>query len=156
MSATVALRVSLATLVLAAAAGALAFFVAPRLLGDVATPASAEPVAAPTPVVRELPNRVLNLKPGGEFRYLKINIAIELEMPPAAADEDARAALDVQIAERLAVLEDGINSAITARQSDVLGTPDGKAGLKAEIQRMAAEALGLPVSNVFFTQFVMQ
>ena len=54
------------------------------------------------------------------------------------------------------MLEDGINSAITARQSDVLGTPDGKAGLKAEIQRMAAEALGLPVSNVFFTQFVMQ
>ncbi len=156
MSATAALRISLITLVLAAAAGALTFFVAPRLLGDVTAPVTAEAPPAPVPVVHELPNRVLNLKAGGEFRYLKINIAIELEAPSASADEAARAALDVQIAERLAALEDGINSAITSRKSDVLGTPDGKAVLKAEIQRMAAEVIGLPVRNVFFTQFVMQ
>ena len=160
MTRGIALRISLVTLALAVGAGALAFFVAPMVLGDTQAPAvSAETTAGPTQgIIHQLPLRVLNLSPGGRFSYLKIDIALELD-PPALAGDDSRAeesAWGAEIEEGMAAVEDGINTAITSRSSDSLISAEGKAALKDEIRRLASEALGHSVRNVYFTQFVMQ
>ena len=160
MTGTVALRISLVTLTVAIGVGVLAFFVAPMVLGDTQSPAGGPEATAPARgVIYQLPLRVLNLSPGGQFTYLKIDMALELEPLPPADGHDAngeKTALGAEIDELMAAVEDGINMAVTSRTSDSLITAEGKAALKDEIRRLASDALGHPVRNVYFTQFVMQ
>ncbi len=159
MSAGTALRITLATVFLAAAAGVGALFIAPLVLDDSTASADEPVVQVDHGVIYDLPVRVLNLSAGGQFNFVKIDVALELERPDELSvghGADPEAAFLAAFDDRLVAVEDGINSAISARTSDDLRSAEGKAALKEAIRQLAGAALAHPVRNVFFTQFVMQ
>jgi flagellar basal body-associated protein FliL len=132
--------------------------------------ASAVPIAVPDPgqgqhgPMLALEERVVNLQPGGSYRYAKVGLTVELR--PASADfytlgGEARAA-----AEKLAVADeasaiplilDALGRAVSAHGSAELVAVDGRATLKGELLRAIRGVLGDDeVLNIYFTDLVMQ
>jgi flagellar FliL protein len=111
-----------------------------------------------------LTERVINLAPGGAFRYVKVGVTIELR--PESADfyaltGEARAVVEEELAKSeegvVPLLLDQLGQAVAAKTSDSLAAPDGRAVLKDELLAGFRHVLGEEkVLAVYFTDFVMQ
>jgi len=146
-----------------ALAGALVYM-------QVAGGAAAAPVkiADPSPgqsgPMLALESRVVNLAPGGTYKYVKLGVSIEVRPKAAsfyalaAADRTAEETLETgALSAQLPFLYDRLGQAVSAKTSDELGTTDGRAALKTELVAAFKEILGEEdVLGVFFTDFVMQ
>jgi flagellar basal body-associated protein FliL len=111
-----------------------------------------------------LDERVVNLQPGGPFRYAKIGVTVELR--PAdptfyTLTGEARAAADeLAIKEYVGVvplLLDTLGTVVSARTSTDLVTVDGRGALKRDLIEAIRSVVGeREVLDVYFTDLVMQ
>jgi flagellar basal body-associated protein FliL len=132
---------------LGVAAGLVYFFV---LAGPSAPPEIPDPQAGEHGVMVVLEDRVVNLLKGGDFRYAKIGLTVELR--PEKADFYALKGEPRVVAEKEIVKEyeavmplmyDAVGRTVGAKTSTELGTTEGRDALKA-------------VLDVYFTDLVMQ
>jgi flagellar FliL protein len=104
---------------------------------------------APTRIL-EMDPFVVNLADGGGSRFLRVTLQLVVEDNEAAREiveqEVVRAKVRSALLERLAL-----------QAADHLVTPEGKKELKKEIGEQAAHsAHGLKISDVLFSEFVVQ
>lgn len=146
---------------LGVAAGLVYFFV---LAGPSAPPEIPDPAEGQHGPMVVLEERVVNLLKGGDYRYAKIGVTIELR--PEKADFYALKGEPRVVAEKelekeyeavMPLMHDAVGRTVGARTSTELGTPEGREGLKTEIHAAMAEIFGEhEVLNVYFTDLVMQ
>jgi flagellar FliL protein len=91
----------------------------------------------------------VNLADPGASRFLRVTVQLVLAEKDAAAEIEHDPLLKTRV--RSAVLE-----LLTTQQSQVLVTPEGKATLKDEIAARVTEAAHVEVSDVLFSDFVVQ
>ncbi len=111
-----------------------------------------------------LKERVVNLSDPGGRRYLKVAMSIEFTAGAAdlrrASHEERRnrqAEFEKSISPQVPLIEDAIIGLLTAKSSTDVASPEGKLQLKNEIKDRLNHLLGgEQVSNVYFTQFLMQ
>jgi flagellar FliL protein len=111
-----------------------------------------------------LKDQVVNLADPSGRRYLKIGLSIEFstgaaEFKKASPDERKakQAEFDKALEPEVPLINDAIISLLSARSPADLSTPEGKERLKNDIKDALNRILGGDqVSNVYFTQFVMQ
>ncbi|MHB1159368.1 MAG: flagellar basal body-associated FliL family protein [Chloroflexota bacterium] len=139
---------------------------APREANASQTPQATEDSSAqlgPGPMY-VLKDRVVNLADPNGRRYLKIGLSIEFttgaaEFKKASADQrkEKQAEFERELAPRAPLIEDAIITILAARTAGDLSTPEGKQRLKTDLKDSLNRMLGGDqVSNVYFTQFVMQ
>ena len=157
------LIIGAAALVVVLAGGV--FFLGPQFLGggDEVAAEGAESHEEATPgtgIIYHVPERVVNLAPGGDQGFVKVKLALEfdVELEEAGHGGDPAKAFKGEIDKIIPVLEDRINAALNARTSTDLATAGGKEALKQEILGYANELFGeeRPVTFVYMIQFVMQ
>ena len=129
---------------------------------------SAERKAAPkrpgTPgLMYPLKERVVNLADPGIFRYLKVQVVLEIASDGHVTSEGGHGAkkaepqLPLHVQSQLPKIEDVVNSTLSAKTTTELATPEGKNRLKVELVAKINDALHEEVVlAVYFTQFVMQ
>ncbi|MBM4437479.1 MAG: flagellar basal body-associated FliL family protein [Actinobacteria bacterium] len=110
-----------------------------------------------------MPERIVNLAPGGAQSYIKVKVSLEVKAEKAEAGghggkKDPYAHQREEITKLMPIIEDRINTSLSSRTSTDLASAEGKEDLKQEILTHAASVLGheLPVTFVYFNQFVMQ
>ena len=152
----------------AAALGAAYFFAGPLLTGraaaDQPTPTEADSAAVSPGPMYVLKERVVNLADPGGRKYLKVAMSVEFatdaaEFRRASPEQrqEKQAEFDKKIAPLVPLIDDAILTVLTARTSAELSTAEGKQRLKEEIKERLNRILGREqVTNVYFTQFVMQ
>jgi flagellar basal body-associated protein FliL len=107
---------------------------------------SAAPVAIPDPgpgqhgVMLPLDTKVVNLAPGGDFKYAKVGVTLELRPADAgfyALTADARTAAEDLIVKEytdlLPLLDDAVGGVVGAKTSTDLLNQGGRATLKQEL-----------------------
>jgi|GEM_PF-1508320 flagellar FliL protein len=108
--------------------------------------------------------RVVNLADSGAFRYLKIQVVLELAEPKAKPEQlkgDAykkkQDELAKDMAARSALIEDQLTTILTSKTSAQLMTPEGKAALRKEMMEKLRPLVGeYKLLGVYFTQFIIQ
>jgi flagellar FliL protein len=146
---------------LGVAAGLVYFFV---LAGPSKPPEIPNPEEGQHGVMVVLEDRVVNLLKGGDFRYAKIGLTVELR--PEKADFYALKGEPRVVAEKEIVKEyeavmplmyDAVGRTVGAKTSEELGTTAGRDALKAEVVTAMGEIFGASeVLDVYFTDLVMQ
>lgn len=146
---------------LGVAAGLVYFFV---LAGPSTPPVTPDPAEGQHGVMVALDDKVVNLMTGGDFRYAKVGVTVELR--PEKADfyklvGEARVTAEKEIVKEydaaLPLMYDAVGRTIGAKTSSELGTPGGRQALKTELTTAMGEILGAQdVLNVYFTDLVMQ
>ncbi len=116
--------------------------------------AAAPEAAAPAPDPRKgsllpLDTFTVNLADPGASRFLRVTLQLVLAEEHAAAEIEHDPLLKTRV--RSAVLE-----LLTTQQSQALVTPEGKAALKDDIAARVSEAAHVEVSDVLFSDFVVQ
>ncbi len=145
-----------------AVAGGLAFT---QLSG-----ANAGPPPVPDPktgqhgVMLALDERVINLATGGQYRYAKVGLTVELR--PASAgfyDLTGKARADEEKTEtanydaQVPVLLDTLGTVVASEDATTLTTPDGRKQLKSDLLAAVRGVVGeKEVLDIYFTDFVMQ
>ena len=100
----------------------------------------------PGPVV-DLDSFLLNLADRDGQRYLKMTIKLELDRPEAETD----------FAAKVPAIRDSLLVLLSSKESHLLKTANGKRRIRDEILARANRAMKKgKVSNVFFTDFVIQ
>lgn len=145
-----------------AASGGLAF--------TLLSPPAAPPPPVPDPAEGQygpmiaLEERVVNLQVGGQFRYAKIGLTVELRPTDPAfysltgearaiADELAKAEYETVVP----LLLDALGRVVAARTSDELVAIEGRQDLKDDLVDAMRLVLGeREVLDVYFTDLVMQ
>lgn len=115
-------------------------------------------------IMLPLADRVVNLADGGDFRYAKVGVTIELRPHDAAfyaLAGEARAVVEEEIhlefEPAMPMLLDAVNRIVAAETSEHLGSPEGRSELKAELLEEVRHILGEhEVLNLYFTELVMQ
>ena len=142
--------------------GAAAYF------GLTARPAAATDVPDPRtgqhgPLLA-LGNHVVNLAPGGAFRYAKVGVTVELRpsnagfyaVAPAARAEAEKTEL-ASVGSRQALLLDAIGRVVASKRSDALLNTAGRVQLKTDLLAAMREAVGeRAVLGIYLTDLVMQ
>jgi flagellar protein FliL len=108
--------------------------------------------------------RVVNLLKGGDYRYAKIGVTVELRPEKAdfyALTGEARATAekeaDATFESAMPLMIDAVGRTVGAKTSSDLGTPEGREALKGEIKAAMGGILGdREVLAVYFTDLVMQ
>lgn len=108
--------------------------------------------------------RVVNLADTGAFRYLKIQVVLELAEPKAKPEQlkgDAykkkQEEVSKDMAARSALIEDQLTTILTSKTSAQLMTPEGKAALRKEMMEKLRPLVGeYKLLGVYFTQFIIQ
>lgn len=111
-----------------------------------------------------LKDRVVNLADPTGRRYLKVGLSIEFttgaaELKKAGPEERKvkQAEFEKTLAPQAPLIDDAIISILAARSPSDISTSEGKQRLKNDIKDSLNRLLGgEQVSNVYFTQFVMQ
>ncbi len=103
----------------------------------------------------------MNLAPGGDREFAKIQFALEFEVELEAGGGhggDPGKAFAEEVDKIIAVLEDQVNALLNSWTSTDLQTSEGKQDLKAELLGYADELFGeeKQVTFVYIRQFVMQ
>jgi len=153
-------------IVLVAAAGAF-FAGIPQAAGlaGAQPPEKGDNPEPPSPgLMYVLKERVVNLADPGARRYLKVSMSIEFsgtgqETKGMSAEERAKkqAEFEKSIAPQAPIIDDAIISILTAKSTADVASPEGKQQLRVEIKDALNKLLGSGrVSNVYFTQFVIQ
>jgi flagellar basal body-associated protein FliL len=146
---------------LGVAAGLVYFFVLSK---------PAEPPKIPDPetgqhgVMVVLEDKVVNLLKGGDYRYAKVGVTIEVR--PESADfyklkGEARVVAEKELVKgyeaALPLMLDAVGQTVGSRTSTDLGTPEGRATLKEDVHKAMGGILGEEeVLAVYFTDLVMQ
>lgn len=144
------------------------YFLQPQLLpfGNAQaaqTPEPAENRRAGSGPIYTLKERVLNLKSGESFRYLKIAVALEFDgkedLSRLKGEEYKKKQEEFahQIAPKVPLLNDAITTIMTTKNPNELATAEGKEQLREELKAKFNSFLDEPkVVRVYFTEFVMQ
>ncbi len=111
-----------------------------------------------------LKDQVVNLADSTGRRYLKVGLSIEFSTGAAefkkASPEERKAKqaeFDKALEPRVPQINDAIINILAARTPGDISTPEGKQRLKNDIKDALNRILGgEQVSNIYFTQFVMQ
>ncbi len=131
-------------------------------------PAEAPKLPDPSPgqhgVMIALEDKVVNLMTGGDFRYAKIGVTVEVRPEKAdfyALKGEARVAAEKEILKdyeaAMPLLQDAVGTAVGSRTSSELATPEGRQKLKEDLHAAVAGVLGEEeVLAVYFTDLVMQ
>ena len=111
-----------------------------------------------------LEERVVNLLKGGDFRYVKIGVTVEVR--PESADfyqlkGEARVVAEKELEKEyesvMPLMHDAIGRTVGAKTSTELGTPEGRVALKEEVHHAMGEIFGEhEILHVYFTDLVMQ
>jgi len=115
-------------------------------------------------VMIPLEEKVVNLLKGGDYRYAKIGLTVEVRPDSAdfyALKGEARAAAEKEAVKgydaAMPLLLDALGRTVGARTSNDLGTPDGRQMLKDGLLAEIRKVLGAnEVLDVYFTDLVMQ
>jgi flagellar FliL protein len=132
--------------------------------------ASAPPAKVPDPSPGQsgpmlaLEERVINLAPGGAYKYLKLGVTVETRPESGGfygLKGEGRKTAEEEVVKgwqaSMPLLFDKLGQAVAAKTSDELSTTAGRAALKTELVGAFREVLGEDeVLNVYFTDFVMQ
>ena len=146
-----------------AAGGALAYF-------QFMAPPAGPPPPVPDPAEGQhgtmvaLEERVINLRPGGAYRYAKVGVTIELRPETAdfyALKGEARAHAEEEALAThegaVPLLLDALGSVVSSKTSDELTKPEGRAHLKEELIEEMGHVVGEhELLDVYFTDLVMQ
>lgn len=110
--------------------------------------------------------RVVNLADKGGFRYLKVEVVMEValahgkpgdKLPKGEAKKELQKEVETDLAPLKPRFEDAITTVLTSKTSEELMTPEGKQRLRdelrAKLDRISEE---YPVVGVYFTQFIIQ
>ena len=131
-----------------------------------AAPASEvpDPVAGQHGPMVALEERVVNLRPGGSYRYAKIGITVELR--PSSAEfygltGEARAEAEKEALatheSAVPLLLDALGSVVSGKSSNELNAQNGRVELKKELLTAMRRAVGEhEVLDIYFTDLVMQ
>jgi len=111
-----------------------------------------------------LEERVVNLQAGGQFRYAKIGVTVEVRPPDAAfyaLTGEARAVADKLLHKEhetvVPLLLDALGRVVSARTSTELVAVEGRSALKRDlIEAMSLVLGGHEVLDLYFTDLVMQ
>jgi flagellar FliL protein len=146
---------------LGVAAGLVYFFV---LAGPSVPPEIPDPGEGEHGPMIALEDRVVNLAKGGDFRYVKVGLTVELR--PESADFYKLKGEPRVVAEKelekvyeavMPLMYDAVGRTVGAKTSEELGTPEGREALKTEVHTAMAEIFGeKEVLSVYFTDLVMQ
>jgi flagellar basal body-associated protein FliL len=103
-------------------------------------PAVPDPAAGEHGVLLPLDTKVVNLAPGGDFKYAKVGVTLELRPATAAfytmaaPDREAATALVVtDMADYLPMLDDAVAAVVSAKTSSDLLNDTGRQSLKEEL-----------------------
>lgn len=146
---------------LGVAAGLVYFFV---LAGPSVPPEIPDPATGEHGVMIAMEERVVNLLKGGDYRYAKVGVTVELRPESAGFYQlkgEARVTAEKELAKEyeavMPLMLDAVGRTVGAKSSTDLGTPDGRDALKTEVHRAMADILGEhEVLAVYFTDLVMQ
>lgn len=110
------------------------------------------------PAVVALPTFTVNLADPGASRYLRTTLALvirDTEQAAALLAGDGHSKSGGENV-RLAMARSAVLELLTTKTVDELTTAEGKLGLKTEIAERTSKALRLKVSDVLFSEFVVQ
>lgn len=100
-----------------------------------------------TTVVYSMGAIIVNLADQGVQRYLKVQIAVELDNPK----------LEEEVKKREPQIKDIIISVLSSKTVSDVNTPQGKIALKQEIIKRANMVLTEgEITNLFFSEFIVQ
>jgi flagellar FliL protein len=130
-----------------------------------APPGSATPEPAhATGILYSTRERVVNLMDTGVYRYLKVQVVLELAEPKGKPEQlkgeayqKKQEELTKDMAARSALIEDALTTILSAKSSAELLTPDGKAGLRQEMLERLRPLVGeYRLLGVYFITFIIQ
>lgn len=122
-------------------------------------------------IMMPLPERIVNLADPGMMRYLKTSIVLEMsdptlkELPKGEEYARKQAELKIAMAGSMPMISDELTSLLTAKSSNELMSPDGKAKLRDDIKARINKAFErVPhdpkerqeVLTVYFSDFIIQ
>ena len=117
--------------------GGAVFMLGPSLLGGEAEAVIEETEPEPgTSVIYQMPERIVNLAPGGDQQYAKIKVALEFDVEledGGGHGGDPAKAFSEEIDKVIPIVEDKITCLINTSTSTDLASPEGKDELKLEI-----------------------
>ncbi|MCL5025288.1 MAG: flagellar basal body-associated FliL family protein [Chloroflexi bacterium] len=134
---------------------------------EAGTPSAAESgqakAASPGPgMMLPMKERVINLADSGGFQYVKIELALEFDLPDARnlkgdAYKKRQDEFIKEMASRRPVMEDIITMSLSSKTSDMLIKAEGKQQLRDELKSKLSGVVGEhKLTNVYFTQFIIQ
>jgi flagellar FliL protein len=91
---------------------------------------------------------VVNLADPGVSRFLRVSLSLVVRSHEAAL------ALEDRVTQTR--IRSGLLDLLSQQTSEVLVTPDGKARLKQAIMASASKAAAVKVSDVYFSEFIVQ
>jgi flagellar FliL protein len=110
--------------------------------------------------------RVVNLADKGGYRYLKVEVVLEValphskpgdKLPKGEAAQELQKELEAELAPLKPKLEDAITTVLTSKTADELMTPEGKQRLRDELRaKLDRISTDHPIMGVYFTQFIIQ
>jgi flagellar FliL protein len=116
----------------------------------IAPPAAAKPAPPPTTGIVPMEPFVVNLADEGGSRFLRVTLSLVVE-----GEEHAKEIAESDVVR--ARLRSAILERLTLQKGEQLVTPEGKSELKKAIAEQAAHAAhGLKVTDVLFSEFVVQ
>ena len=133
-------------------------------IAHASAPAVPDPGVGQHGAMLALDSRVINLAPGGAYRYAKVAVTVELRPDSAsfyAMTGDARAnaetAITSEYTDDVPLLLDALGQVVSAKTSDDLVSAAGRDALKSQLLAAMRQAIGQkPVIDVYLTDFVMQ
>jgi flagellar basal body-associated protein FliL len=157
-------------------AAAVVVLVVLKPFGNSAPPGVPDPTADQHGIMLPLDTKVVNLTAGGDYKYAKVGVTLELRPETAdfyALKAEARTTAEALVvkdyADILPVLDDAVATVVAAKSSTDLNTADGRAALKQELLDavravLDGEAGGTAgaspapsqVLDLYFTDLVMQ
>ncbi|MBI2885955.1 MAG: flagellar basal body-associated FliL family protein [Chloroflexi bacterium] len=108
--------------------------------------------------------RVVNLADPGGFRYLKVEVVLELGVPAKELEglkgegyKKKQEELAKEMAPVAPVIDDAITAHLSSRLASELLTASGKATLREELkERLAPLVHSHPLKGIYLTQFIIQ
>ncbi|MCL5961053.1 MAG: flagellar basal body-associated FliL family protein [Chloroflexi bacterium] len=106
--------------------------------------------------------RVINLADPGGFRYIKIQIVLEYDLPEARglagdAYKKHQDELIKSMASRSPILDDVVTTVLAGKTAASLASAEGKEKLREELKSKLGEVAKDPkLQNAYFTEFIIQ
>jgi flagellar FliL protein len=133
--------------------------------GGEATPTKEKAKAEYPTIPYSTRERVVNLADKGGFRYLKIEVVLDIvvphskpgdKLPKGEAMKELMKEIEAEMSMVKPRLEDAINATLTSKTADELMTVEGKQRLRDELRAKLDRLSETPVVAVYFTQFIIQ
>lgn len=152
-----------------------AFFLVPQLFGSAGIASALGSDAHPNPagerveatspepgMMYPMTERVVNIANGGGLHYIKIELALEFDLPDAKnlkgeaykkrQDEFIR-----EMAGRRPIMDDVVTTVLASKTMSSISTLEGKEALRDDLKNRFSQVAGeQKLMNVYFTQFIVQ